>query len=115
MKLKKNATEKRMYGFFTKIEDDKVFNLIRIWKDYVEKTQKEVMFIEIDNNKIIHVYKAKDQPMKLKTNFRNKLYYKGSYKKMTQEHSSQKALWRTKRKEHLIIVISENLIIYTER
>jgi uncharacterized membrane protein YbaN (DUF454 family) len=53
--------------------------------------------------------------MKLKTNFRNKLYYKGSYKKMTQEHSSQKALWRTKKKEHLIIVISENLIIYTER
>lgn len=60
MKLKKNATEKRIHGFFTKIEDDKVFNLIRIWKDYVERTKKEVMFIEVDNNKIIHVCKAEN-------------------------------------------------------
>jgi hypothetical protein len=57
MKLKENATEKRIHGFLTKIEDSEVLNLIRIWKDYVEKTQKEVMFIEVDNNKIIHVCK----------------------------------------------------------
>ena len=58
--------------------------------------------------------------MKLKESIKNR-YYNNSYLKITQSYSVQPALWRTKNKkyeipkEHLIIVINKNLIIYTER
>ena len=59
--------------------------------------------------------------MKLKANFKNTRYYNNSYLKITQSYSVQPALWRTRNRKHkisrkhLVVAISKNLIIYTEK